>query len=174
MASLAERRRLFCPNDLCADFGKRGTGNVVVCNTYGRDKRRLLKCKTCNLKFSERRYTFFFGLHTDERTIKEVILCLLAGKSFRQAAVTAGIDKDTVLRIWKRFVAYCEESVDDLLKDFNIGLEDLITLLYRRQGCSRKSSEGLMHGDRRKSVSLWKTLCGNEELTGEKGVVQRT
>ena len=44
----------------------------------------------------------------------------------------AEIDKDTVQRIWKKFVLYCEESMDVLLKEFNLKLEDLITLLYSR------------------------------------------
>jgi len=52
--------------------------------------------------------------------------------SFREAAVASGLDKDTVQRIWKRFLISCEESVDSLLKEFNIKLEDLIALLYKR------------------------------------------
>ncbi len=132
-------------------------GNVVVYNKYGRDNRKLLRCKTCNFRFSERRNTFFFGLHTDESKIKEVILCLLDGKSFREAALTAGIDKDTVLRIWKRFVAYCEEYMEDLLTEFNLQLEDLITLLYQRKGLSKKPVQ-------RRPESLWERLCGDKEL----------
>ncbi len=165
MAFSAERGGFFCPNDICSDYGKKRMGNIVVCHKYGRDKRRLLKCKTCNHKFSERRNTFFFGLHTKESKIKEVILYLLDGKSFRQTAATAGIDKDTVLRIWKRFVAYCEESMEGLLMDFNIRLEDLITLLYQRQGYSRKPCESAMPACNKRTVSFWESLCGDEELT---------
>jgi len=133
MVLSAETIDFFCPNELCNDYGRKGLGNIVVFNRYGRDGRRLLRCKTCNFKFSERRNSFFFGLHTKESKIQEVIQYLLDGKSFRQAAATAGIDKDTVLRIWKRFIAYCEESMDSLLKEFNINLEDLVTLLYHRK-----------------------------------------
>jgi len=122
----------FCPNESCTDYGKRGSGNIVIYDRYGRDRRKLLKCRTCNSKFSERRSTFFFGLHTEEGKIRQVILYLLEGKSFREAASAAKIDKDTVQRIWKKFVAYCEESMEALLKEFNIELEDLISLLYRR------------------------------------------
>ncbi len=122
----------FCPNETCGDHGKRGLGNIVVYDKYGKDRRRLLKCRTCNFKFSERRSTFFFGLHTQESKIKEVILYLLDGMSFREAAHASDLDKDTVQRIWKRFVLYCEESMDSLLKEFNIKLEDLIQLLYNR------------------------------------------
>ena len=122
----------FCPNESCEDHGKKGLGNIVVSNKYGKDQRKLLKCRTCNFRFSERRSTFFFGLHTKESKIKEVISYLLEGMSFREAAAASDLDKDTVNRIWKRFVLYCEESVDSLLKEFNIKLEDLIILLHKR------------------------------------------
>jgi thermostable 8-oxoguanine DNA glycosylase len=122
----------FCPNESCGDYGKRGLGNIVIYDRYGKDRRKLLKCKTCNFRFSERRSTFFFGLHTKEFKIREVIRHLLEGMSFREAAIASGLDKDTVHRIWKKFVLYCEESMDSLLKEFNIKLEDLILLLYNR------------------------------------------
>lgn len=122
----------FCPNEACTDHAKKGLGNIVIYDRYGRNRRRLLKCKTCNAKFSERRSTFFFGLHTKESKIKEVIRHLLNGMSFREAAEASGLDKDTVHRIWKRFLPYFEESVESFLKEFNIKLEDLIMLLYTR------------------------------------------
>jgi len=121
-----------CPNESCGDHGKQGLGNIVLSHTYGKYQRKLLRCKTCNFKFSERRSTFFFGLHTNESKIREVILHLLEGMSFREAAHASGLDKDTVQRIWKRFVQYCEESMDTLLQEFNIQLEDLIFLLHQR------------------------------------------
>jgi hypothetical protein len=52
--------------------------------------------------------------------------------SFREAAIASDLDKDTVQRIWKRFLLSCEDSVESLLKEFNIKLEDLISLLYKR------------------------------------------
>jgi transposase-like protein len=122
----------FCPNESCGDHGKKGLGNIVVYHKYGKDQRKLLKCKTCNFRFSERRSTLFFGLHTKESKIKEVMFYLLEGMSFREAAVAADLDKDTVQRIWKRFVQYYEESVESLLKEFNIKLEDLIILMHKR------------------------------------------
>lgn len=122
----------FCPNEACGDHRKKGLGNIVIYDRYGRNRRKLLKCKTCKSTFSERRATFFFGLHTKESTIREVISNLQEGMSFREAAIASGLDKDTVQRIWKRFLVNCEESVESLLKEFNIKLEDLIALLYNR------------------------------------------
>ncbi|MGB9715044.1 MAG: transposase [Thermodesulfovibrionales bacterium] len=122
----------FCPNESCGNHKKKGHGNIVIYDRYGRNRRRLLKCKTCNSTFSERRSSVFFGLHTKESKIKEVIHNLLEGMSLREAADASGLDKDTVHRIWKRFVNSCEESVESLLKEFNIKLEDLILILYKR------------------------------------------
>jgi hypothetical protein len=128
----ANADRFFCPNETCSDHKIRGLGNIFIIDRYGKEQRKLLKCKTCNVRFSERRNTVFFGLHTRESKIREVILHLLKGMSFREAAYASDLDKDTVQRIWKRFMEYCEESMDSLLKDFNIRLEDLIMLLYKR------------------------------------------
>lgn len=122
----------FCPNEYCDNHGKKGLGNIVIYDRYGKDRRRLLRCRTCNFRFSERRNSVFFGLHTRESKIREVIFHLLEGMSFREAAHASDLDKDTVQRIWKRFLEYCEESMDSLLKEFNMKLEDLIMLLYNR------------------------------------------
>jgi LacI family transcriptional regulator len=123
----------FCPNEVCTDHGKKGVGNITISNRYGRSHRRLLKCKTCNSKFSERKDTLFYRMHTQETKIKEVIEYLLGGMSYREAATAAEIDKDTVQRIWLRFLESCEESLNELLDEFNIKLEDLIKQLYNRQ-----------------------------------------
>lgn len=132
MQNIAEVNDFFCPNETCGDHGKRGLGNIVLNHKYGKDRRRLLKCKTCKFTFSERRNTLFFGLHTNESKIKEVIFHLLEGMSYREVANASDLDKDTVQRIWKRFVSSCEESMETLLTEFNIRLEDLIMLLYKR------------------------------------------
>lgn len=61
-----------------------------------------------------------------------MIHCLLSGMSFRETAYVSDLDKDTVQRIWKRLLEYCEDSMESLLREFNIKLEDVILLLYRR------------------------------------------
>lgn len=122
----------YCPNKFCEDHKKKGLGNITVSDTYGKNNRLLLKCKTCNFRFSERRTTLFFGFHTKDEKIKEVILYLLNGMSYRETANITNLDKDTVQRIWKRFLIYCEDIMKDLLEEFNIKLEDLIVLMTKR------------------------------------------
>lgn len=129
---------LYCPNENCDNHGKKGAGNIIIHNRYGKDQKRLLKCRTCNSKFSERRISLFYGMHTNEGKIKEVIEYLLNGMSYREAASAAKIDKDTVQRIWKRFIQYCEESMDSILDEFNVKLEDFIMLLSQKMQKSSK------------------------------------
>jgi transposase len=59
-------------------------------------------------------------MHTDEGTIKKVLMYLLDGKSIRETAEEVGLDKDTVQRIWKRVVEKWEKAVREFLEDINL------------------------------------------------------
>jgi len=43
----------WCWQKDCPDFGKKGAGNIVLKERYGKDNRALLKCRTCGHCFSE-------------------------------------------------------------------------------------------------------------------------
>jgi len=43
----------FCPNEACPDYGKKGNGNIVLKEHYGKQNTALLRCKTCKNLFSE-------------------------------------------------------------------------------------------------------------------------
>ena len=54
--------RFCCQNHDCPDHGRRGLGNLTVCSRYGKHKHiRLLYCRTCRYRFSERKGTPLFG-----------------------------------------------------------------------------------------------------------------
>ena len=111
---------IYCPNDECEDYGKKGQGNIVCYEMYGKSKTKLLRCRTCKTKFSERRNTVFFGLHTNEETIVRVVRCLAEGNSIRATARIMGIDKDTVVRIFDRASSNCKRVLGNLLKDLHM------------------------------------------------------
>ena len=53
--------RFCCLNSLCADYGTRGAANLTVCMRYGKHKHlRLLYCRSCHARFSERKGTPLF------------------------------------------------------------------------------------------------------------------
>ena len=50
--------RFCCLNSDCPEHGKRGAGNLTVCHRYGPGQaRRMLRCRACKARFSERKGT---------------------------------------------------------------------------------------------------------------------
>lgn len=124
-----ELDRIYCPNIRCRDYRIKGFSNISVIDRYGKSRCRLLRCKTCGFRFSERRWTIFFRLHTDEGTIKEALVFLFEGKSIRKTAEEVGLDKDTVQRIWKRAVENWGLLLEEFFEDLNpknIDLDNLV------------------------------------------------
>src|SRR6516165_10879930 len=59
--------RFCCLNEGCPDHGRRGAGNLTVCARYGQEKqRRMLYCRSCKARFSERKGTPLFGSQLTE------------------------------------------------------------------------------------------------------------
>jgi transposase-like protein len=66
--------RFCCQNTECPNHGKRGGKNLSVCDHYGpNQERRMLRCKTCKTRFSERRGTVFFGSPLPEEKVHCVL-----------------------------------------------------------------------------------------------------
>ncbi|MEW6409896.1 MAG: helix-turn-helix domain-containing protein [Nitrospirota bacterium] len=120
----------YCPNKECRDYGKKGGGNITFYDIYGKRGRRLLRCKTCNFRFSERRNSIFFRLHTDEVTILKALRYLAEGNSIRTTAKLTGIDKDTVYRIFERVRTHYRDVLNRLLDDLNLEEFQLDELLF--------------------------------------------
>ena len=91
--------RLFCcQNPECLDHGRRDHGNLTVCGHYGTRHRRLLYCKTCKARFSERKGTPLLGSRLPRDKVLAVLEHLADGCGIRQTARLVGVSKDTVIR----------------------------------------------------------------------------
>ncbi|HDP98804.1 MAG TPA: IS1 family transposase [bacterium] len=125
----------FCPNPDCQDYGKKGLDNITTSTTFGKQKIQLLRCKTCNKRFSERHSTVFSGLHLDEKTVTEILLGLAEGLSIRACARVKGVNKDTVQRVLERARKHCLKVLNQLLKDLQLTecqLDELWTFIKKR------------------------------------------
>jgi transposase-like protein len=91
--------RFCCQNGACTDYGKRGAGNLTVCMRYGKDKRlRLLYCRTCHARFSERKGTPFFQARLPEAKVESVLAHIAEGCGVRKTSRLVGVNRETVAR----------------------------------------------------------------------------
>lgn len=88
-----------CQNEQCPDYGKRGHNNLSVCDRYGRNKeRRVLYCRSCKARFSERKGTPFFGAQLPDEQIVSVLAHIAEGCGVRQTGRLVGVNRNTVVR----------------------------------------------------------------------------
>jgi transposase-like protein len=104
-----------CQNPECADFGKRGLNNLTVPARYGRSQRRVLRCRTCKARFSERKGTPFFNAALAEEKIASVLQHIAEGCGVRKTARLAGVSKDTVTRYCLRVGEHAQQLHDELV-----------------------------------------------------------
>jgi transposase-like protein len=91
--------RFCCQNSECPEYGKRGRGNLSVCDRYGPNKqRRMLRCATCKTRFSERKGTPLFGSSLPEEKILSLLQHIGEGCGVRKTSRLLGVHRDTVIR----------------------------------------------------------------------------
>jgi len=113
--AMEDLSRFCCQNAECADYGKRGHGNLTVCGHYGRQRRRLLYCRTCKARFSERKGTPLFDTRLPPDKAVAVLHHLAEGCGVRQTARLTGVSKDTVVRYGLRAGDHAHQLHDELV-----------------------------------------------------------
>ncbi len=91
--------RFCCMNQACPDHGRRGIGNLTVCARYGKDKkRRMLYCRSCKARFSERKGTPLFGSQWTEEEAVSIFEHLAERNGARATARLVKVNRNTVVR----------------------------------------------------------------------------
>jgi len=104
-----------CQNSECPDHGKRGHGNLTVTGRYGRAQRRLLRCRTCKTRFSERKGTPLFDCRLPEDKVVNLLQHIVEGCGVRQTSRLVGVNKNTVIRISLRAGEQAQQLHDELV-----------------------------------------------------------
>ena len=107
--------RFCCQNPDCAAYGRRDLGNLTVCGRYGKHQRRLLYCKTCKARFSERKGTPLFDCRLPDDKAQAVLAHLADGCGVRQTSRLVHVDKDTVVRYALRAGRHARQLHDALV-----------------------------------------------------------
>jgi transposase-like protein len=111
--------RFCCQNPDCPDYGKRGQGNLTVCGRYGKaQQHRLLYCRTCKARFSERKGTPLFRARLPDDKAIELIEHLADRTGVRATSRLVGVHRDTVVR-YSRLVGDHARGLHDELVAFS-------------------------------------------------------
>ena len=107
--------RFCCLNPDCPAYGQRDAGNLTACARYGQRQTRLLYCRRCKYRFSERKGTPLFGSRLPEAKTLDVLAHLADGCGVRQTGRLTGVDKDTVARYAARAGSHARQLHDELV-----------------------------------------------------------
>ena len=105
-----------CLNSDCPDHGKRGAGNLSVTSRYGPEKaRRMLRCRTCKARFSERKGTPLFDSRLPPEKALAVLEHVAEGCGVRQTGRLCRVDRNTVGRLSRLAGAHARDRHDELV-----------------------------------------------------------
>ena len=104
-----------CQNPQCPDYGQRGQGNLTAPMRYGPQRRRLLRCRTCKARFSERKGTPLFGAQLPEDKVVAVLSHIAEGVGVRKTGRLVGVNKNTVVRYCLLAGAHARQLHDELV-----------------------------------------------------------
>ena len=90
--------RFCCQNTDCPKYGARGASNLTVCGHYGPQHRRLLYCRCCKYRFSERKGTPLFGSQLTEEKAISIFEHLAERNGVRATARLVKVNRNTVVR----------------------------------------------------------------------------
>jgi transposase-like protein len=107
--------RFCCLSPQCPDHGRRGHGNLTVCMRYGKHRRRLLYCRTCKARFSERKGTPLFDARLSDDKALAVLAHLADGCGVRQTSRLVKVGKNTAARYGLLAGGHARQLHDELV-----------------------------------------------------------
>jgi transposase-like protein len=108
--------RFCCQNHDCPLHGQRNAGNLSVCDRYGKHQQiRLLYCKACKARFSERKGTALFHSCLPQEKAVSVLQHLVEGNGIRQTERLVGVHRDTVMRLARLEGGHARATHDELV-----------------------------------------------------------
>jgi transposase-like protein len=108
-----------CQNKKCPDYGKRNANNLTVCGWFGKNNHiRLLYCRTCKSRFSERKGTPLFRMKLDEDKAIALLSHICESCGVRKTERLVGVNRNTVMR-YSRLAGEHAKAIHDELVAFS-------------------------------------------------------
>ncbi|KPK75315.1 MAG: hypothetical protein AMJ79_11625, partial [Phycisphaerae bacterium SM23_30] len=105
-----------CQNKRYPDYGKRGANNLTVCGWFGKNNHiRLLYCRTCKSRFSERKGTPLFRMKLPEKKAISLLEHLSESCGVRKTERLVGVNRNTVMRYARLAGEHAKALHDELV-----------------------------------------------------------
>src|SRR3954453_2236281 len=107
---------ILLPQFLLPRARQAGAGKLTVSHRYGPEKaRRMLRCRACKARFSERKGTPLFGAHLPPEKAVSVLHHIAEGNGARKTGRLVGVNRETVARYGKVAGAHAAALHDELV-----------------------------------------------------------
>ena len=105
-----------CQNPACAQYGQRNAGNLTVSGWFGQRQRlRLLYCRTCKNRFSERKGTPLFRSQLPRPQLLSLLAHVSEGCGVRATSRLVGVHPDTVTHYVRACGTHAQQLHDELV-----------------------------------------------------------
>jgi transposase-like protein len=105
-----------CQNKKCPDYGKRDANNLTVCGKFGKNGHiRLLYCRTCKKRFSERKGTPLFHMKLAEKKAISLLEHISESCGVRKTGRLVGVNRNTVMRYSRLAGEHAQMLHDELV-----------------------------------------------------------
>lgn len=105
-----------CQNKKCKDYGKRDANNLSVWGWFGKNNHiRLLYCRTCKKRFSERKGTVLFCMKLDEKKTISLLEHIAESCGVRKTGRLVGVNRNTVMRYSRLAGVHAKMLHDELV-----------------------------------------------------------
>jgi IS1 family transposase/transposase-like protein len=148
-----DRSQFCCQNSRCPDFGRRAAGNLTVTGRLGKARQyRLLYCRTCRARFSERKGTPLYRAHLPEDKVTSILEHIHEGCGVRKTARLVKVHPDTVSRYSRAAGEHARHAHDELVahspETREIQMDEKWSFVAKKEkNCDEDDPEDRFRGD---------------------------
>src|SRR4051812_5587692 len=156
--------QLCCQNSHCPDFGRRDAANLTVTGRIGKSRQyRLLYCRTCRARFSERKGTPLYRAHLPEDKVTSILEHVHEGCGVLKTARLVKVHPDTVSRYGRVAGEHSRAAHDELVahspETREIQMDEKWGFVAKEKNCDDDDPEDRFRGDCWDHVAF-DPLCG--------------
>ena len=145
--------RFCCLNSRCPDFGRRDAGNLTVTGRLGKSRQyRLLYCRSCRDRFSERKGTPLYRAHLPEDKVPSILEHITEGCGVLKTARLVKVHPDTVSRYSRAAGEHARAAHDELVahspETREIQMDEAWSFVAKKEkNCDEDEPEDRFRGD---------------------------